>query len=242
MKIHSPARPAAIVITWSHNAAPAAVREVVRRIVGLGIPTTWALQQASQVESLAGWGLSRQRLDVALAAEVLESNGARTADDGVVRELARQLGLLRDHGSEVSTIQATPALATGVWPRLLRGLGVHGLMVASHGPAAPHALPFGVWHFAPHAALPRQRRWLSWLRRRPALIASHVRGPAVIAVDLARMAAPGSRGWREAEQALDEAAAAHHEETIALATLSTLTARLSEASAPRPQRSILRAA
>jgi hypothetical protein len=242
MKIHPAARSAAIVVTWSHSAESSAVREVARRIVRLGIPTTWALQQASQIESLAGWGVSRRTLDVALSAEVAETIASPQGDDAVARELTRRVGLLRDAGSEVSVVQATATFATGVWPRLLRAMGVRGLVVSSPVPAAPHALPFGVWHYTPHAALPRPSGWFSWIRRRPPLIASYIPGPAVITLDAARMAAPGSRPWQEGERALDDAAAAQSDGDVALTTLAELTARLSEANATRPQRSILRAA
>jgi hypothetical protein len=242
MKIPRAARPTAIVITWSSNAASPAVREVARRVDRLGIPATWALQQASQIDLLADWGLPRRGLDVALLVEPATSDAARPGDDAVARELARRLDLMRDRGLEVSVVQATPALATGAWPRLLRALGVRGLVVASQAPAAPHALPFGVWHYAPHAAVPRPRRWFSWIRRRSPLIAAHIPGPAIIALDAERMAAPGSRAWLEGENALDHAAAAQSEGVVALATLAEMTARLSEASMPRPQRSILRAA
>jgi len=242
MKIHQAARPAAIVISWSHNAAQPAVREVARRVTGLGVPATWALEQASQVGLLAGWGVSRSALDVALLADAVDSDPARPADESGARELARRLDVLRDSGSEVSVLRGAPELATGAWPRILRALGIRGIVVASEGAAAPHALPFGVWHYAPHATLPRPRRWFSWLRRRPALIAPHISGPAVVALDIARMGAAGSRAWKEGDQALAEAAAAHRDGAIALTTLGDLTSRLSEASAPRPQRSILRAA
>jgi hypothetical protein len=242
MKTHQAARPAAIVFSWSRNAAPATVREVARRIVGLGAPATWALEQASQIESLVESGLSRRDLDVAMIAEGADADSVRSTDDAVARELARRLDVLRDSGSEVSVIQASSALATGAWPRLLRALGIRGIVVASQGAAAPHALPFGVWNFAPHSVLPRPRRWFDWLRGRQPLIAAHIPGSAIVTIDLGRAGEMASRTGREIASALDEVAAAHRDGAIALTTLGELTARLSEASAPRPQRSILRAA
>lgn len=242
MKIHQAARPTAIVLTWSRSAAPATVREVARRVVGLAAPATWALEQASQVESLVGWGLSQRELDVALIAEGVEADLARPTDDAAARELARRIDVLRDSGSGVSVLQASPALAAGAWPRQLRALGIRGIVVASRGAAAPHALPFGVWNFAPHAALPRPRRWFDWLRGRQPLLDSRVPGPAIVTIDLARVDEAASRTGREIATALDEVTAARREGEIALTTLGELSARLSEASAPRPQRSILRAA
>jgi hypothetical protein len=121
-------------------------------------------------------------------------------------------------------------------------LGIRGVVISSQDAAAPHALPFGVWSFSPHAALPRRRRWFDWLRGRQATLGSHLPGPAVVTVDLSRAGETGSRTDREIAAALDDVAAAHRDGAIVLTTLGELTARLSEASAPRPQRSILRAA
>jgi hypothetical protein len=174
--------------------------------------------------------------------ECAESESFRPGDETFARELARQLDVLRDNGVDVSVLQAPGALTTGSWPRQLRALGVRGVVVATQGPAAARALPFGVWHYTPHAALPRPRGWFSWLRRRHDLVASHIPGPAIIAFDAQRMATPGSRAWNEGAAALDEAASFHRDGAIQLTTLGELTAQLSEASAPRPQRSILRAA
>jgi hypothetical protein len=242
MKIHQTARPAAVVISWSRTAALATVRDVARRVAAAAAPATWAIEQASQIESLAGWGLSRRALDVALIAGGADATSALAVDDAVARELARRLDVLRDSGSDVSVLQASLALATGAWPRLLRALGIRGMLVAAQNAAAPHALPFGVWSFSPHSTLPRRRRWIDWLRGRQPLFNPYIPGPAIVTIDLARAGETGSRTEREIASALDEVAAAHRDGTVALTTLGELTGRLSEASAPRPQRSILRAA
>jgi hypothetical protein len=201
------------------------------------------LDQASQVEALASWGATRDGAEAALLVTSKSEPAADGEPDGAARELARRLELLRAMGVPVDVIQAGPELVAGAWPRALRALGVHGVVVEGACVAGlARALPFGVWQFSPRATAPRARSWFNWLRPRRPLFASTQRGPVVVAVDLARAAAYGPPGWREAEQAIEQAAETCERGVTALVTVGELAGRFAHANVARPQRSILRAA
>lgn len=240
MKVVRAPRQAALVIHWPQSAAPAAAREVAARLTARGVSATWSIDQASQVEMLASWGVGRHGADTAL---IVEPATLQSAPEAAASELARRLELLRSSGANVEMAYAGPELIGDSWPRTLRALGLRGVVAAQAGqPAAARALPFGVWHFTPVARAPRVRRWSDWFRARRPLFAAAPAAPAVVTIELGRVAAAGSRSWREMEASLDEAVESHLAGTVGLVTMHELAAQLTQASAPRPQRSILRAA
>ncbi len=235
--------PAALVIKWPQRVPAPAAREVARRLVALPAPATWAVDQVSQVEALASWGAARTGAEAALLVSADAELASDHGQDGASRELARRLELLRSTGMGVEVVHAGLELVGGHWPRTLRGLGVHGVVVDAHRESGlARALPFGVWQFTPQATAPQARSWWSWLRGRRPLAASGHAAPAIVSVDLSRVGAPGSRTWREMEQAVDQAADAVAAGLLAMVTVGELAGRLASANAPRPQRSILRTA
>lgn len=241
MKKSAPSR-AALIIKWPQSASPAAAREAARRLLANRTPATWSLDQASQIESLASWGGLRNMSEAALIVPPPASSATAT-EQAAIGEVSRRLELLRFAGLNVDLVHGGPHLAQGHWPRTLRALGVHGVVVDGTAEAAPaRSLPFGVWLFTPHAIVPRIRRWTDWFTRREPLFAGKKATPATATIDLGRVGAAGSRCWREMELAIEQAAEARSAGVITLAPMGELTAQFMQAGAPRPQRSILRAA
>lgn len=229
-------RQAAVVVKWPRSVEQSAAREVLGQLDAARIVATWAVDQATQIESLGAWGAIRKGAEAALLAPT------ESADDAG-RELTRRLELLRATGVDVDTVHARPELTAGAWPRTLRALGIHGVVVADAGqPGHVRALPFGVWNFAPQAITPAKRGLLSWLRPRRSPFVGVTTAAVVVTVDLERSAAAGARGARETGRVIEQAAAAEAEGAIALATVSQLARQFAQANEPRPQRSILRAA
>jgi hypothetical protein len=241
MKSPRPVRQAALILHWPQATAPAVAREAARRLSVRGIPATWSVDQPSQLEALAGWGLARTGVDAAL--NVASPAAGQFEESAASRELARRLELLRASGLPVDVVRSGPELLGETWPRALRALGLRGVVIDGRDTSSgARSLPFGVWHFTPQASVPRVRRWTNWFARRRPLLAGAARGPIVATIDLTRVGQPGAREWHEVDAVLDEAAAADREGAAALVTMSELTAHLAQSAAPRPQRSILRAA
>jgi hypothetical protein len=240
---HTPQQ-AALVIKWPQHVPAAAARETARRLVAGRTPATWAVDQVTQIEALTSWGVVRAGAEAALLMPTAAELVAEQAAESASKELARRLELMRSTGLAVDVVHAGSAPVAGHWPRTLRGLGVHAVVVDdARDMGVTRALPFGVWQFTPQATAPQPRRWLSWLRpRRPRLFAPTRSAPAVASVDLTQTGCVGSRGWREMEQAIDQAAEAVAAHTLAIATVGELAGRFAHANAPRPQRSILRSA
>ncbi|HYO26397.1 MAG TPA: hypothetical protein VEQ85_15760 [Lacipirellulaceae bacterium] len=228
---------ATFVVKWPLAMAAAAARELARRLQAHQTPATWSVDQASQVGERAAWS-GRRDVDAAL----LLAAGTAADEQSAAAELGRRLELLRSAGTPVHLVHGNAAMTAGHWPRTLRAMGVHGVVVDGEARGSARALPFGVWQFAAHSSVPRRRRWFDLVRRGRALIAATAAGPAVVTIDLARLGAVAGREWRQVDAALAEAADARNSGTVALATLGQVTAQFTHAGAPRPQRSILRAA
>src|SRR5262245_12192071 len=164
MKPSRTAPQAAIVIKWPQTAAAGVARLAAKSLAAGGLPATWAIDQASQLESLRSWGALPRHADAAmLACCGILADAA--ASEIAVREMGRRLDLLRDKGLGVDVVHAGAKGVGEHWPRALRALGLHGIVVDGNDElAAPRALPFGVWRFSPHTTIPRRRSWTSWLR------------------------------------------------------------------------------
>jgi hypothetical protein len=232
---------AAVVVQWPNRVPLVAAREMSRRLIDQNIPATWSLDQVSQIEALASWGAIRGGAEAALLLDTAtpELLDERTAG----QELSRRLELLRSTGMGVEIIQAGPDMVGGSWPRTLRAQGVIGVVVNASSDSGPaRALPFGVWVFTPRKVVPQLTRWADMIRRPRPLLAAGPKNPAVVNIDLARAGMPESRPWRQAELAIAQIGQAIRDGVAKLETLGQITSRLCQANAPRPQRSILRAA
>lgn len=241
MNIASPRIQAALVVKWPHQVPLVAAREFCRRLIDLKLAATWSLDQASQVEALASWGAVRCGAEAAL---LLDGASGAANEHSAAQECARRLVLLRATGMDVTMVHASRPIDEGTWPRTLRALGILGVVADAAG--ADHharALPFGVWQFAPAAEAPSPPRWFGWMRRRrPVLAGAGRQNSAIVTIDLARAGLPGSRPWCDAELAIADMRQAVTAGEASLETLGQMAARLGQTSAPRPQRSILRAA
>jgi hypothetical protein len=241
MSTESPRIQTAVVVQWPNRVPLVAAREMSRRLVDQRIPATWSVDQISQIEALASWGAVRSGADAALLLDAPTS--AQQDERTATQELARRLVLLRSTGMSVEIVQARPEMVGGSWPRTLRAQGVLGVVVSDCRDATPaRALPFGVWQFTPRAIVPRIARWTDMFHRRRPLLAAGAKSPAVVSIDLVQAGMPESRAWAQAEAVLAEIRQAESDGVAKLETLGQMTSRLCQANAPRPQRSILRAA
>jgi hypothetical protein len=242
MKPSRPAPQAAIVIKWPQTAAAGVARLAAQRLAAGAVPATWAIDQASQLESLRSWGALPGAADATLLACCGVLADAAVSEIAA-REMGRRLELLRDAGLGVEVLYAGAKGLGEHWPRALRALGVCGIVVDGEpSPAAPRALPFGVWRFSSHVTIPRRPSWTSWLRTKRPLLTNPGHPAVVATIDLARVESEQSAAAAAMQRALDEAAAARADRSVALVTMSQLAAQFTRANAPRPQRSILRAA
>jgi hypothetical protein len=243
MNKSAPPRQAAIVVKWPRTVDQAAARELLGQLDSARILATWAVDQATQIEAIATWGAIRNGAETALLASAEPARAGEAASEDSGRELARRLELLRATGVDVDIVHAGPGLTSGAWPRTLRALGIHGVVLEAAGqPGHVRALPFGVWNFAPQATTPAKRGLLSWLRPRRSPFVGVTSAAAVVTIDLQRSADAGARGARETGRVIEQAAAARAEGSIAISTVSQLARQFAQANEPRPQRSILRAA
>jgi hypothetical protein len=240
MKTKRAPQPAALVVKWPQGVSEFIARGIARRLSASQTPATWAVDQASQLKSLASWnagGIDEAALIVPAPADRSATGPATPAT-----EIARRLDLLRGTGAAVDLVHAAGDLTQGHWPRTLRALAVHGVVVdGAPADGSARALPFGVWQFTPQAIVPHVRGWFAWLSRRRPVFVGGSNLPAVATLDLSRVAGD-KRAQHEVEQAMEQAAEAARSGAIRLLTMGELTARYTSASASRPQRSILRAA
>jgi hypothetical protein len=240
MKTQRAPQPAALVVKWPQGVGELIARDVARRLSASQTPATWAVDQASQLKSLASWNAGR----IDEAALIVPAPADRSASGPATpaTEIARRLDLLRGAGAAVELVHADADLTQGHWPRSLRALAIHGVVVdGMPTDGSARALPFGVWQFAPQAIVPRTRGWFSWLSRRRPVFLGGSNLPAVATLDLAQLAGD-ARAQREVHQAVDQAAEAARNGAIRLITMGELAAHYTSARASRPQRSILRAA
>jgi hypothetical protein len=240
MKNQRAPQPAALVIKWPQAVSELIARDVARRLSACQTPATWAVDQASQLKTLASWNAGL--IDEAALIVPAPADRSATGPTTPATEIARRLDLLRGTGVAVELVHAAADLTQGHWPRTLRALAVHGVVVdGSPADGSARALPFGVWQFAPQTIVPRVRGWFSWLSRRRPVFMGGSNLPAVATIDLAPLAGD-ARAQHEVEQAIDQAAEAARNGAIRLITMGELAGRYTSASASRPQRSILRAA
>jgi hypothetical protein len=238
MKALSSSPEAVVIVKWPQSVPALAAREAARRLAEARVPATWSVESAAQLGDLASWSPALRDADAAL---ILAD--AAAPEQTATRELARRLDLLRSAGAKVTVLHGGPELASGHWPRTLRSFGVHAVVVEGAAEAgSSRALPFGVWQFSPQDTAPRVPHWSHWFRPKRKLFSAKQASPVVVTLDLARAGAAGSRGWREVEAVISQASQIRSDGTMALVTMGELAARLNQANAPRPQRSILRAA
>ena len=229
------ATPVCLVIRWPRGLAPqSGPAQLLRRLVEDHLPATWGVEAREQLATFDG--VSPSFVETAL---FLPKTTATTVSDAIADGLHR----FEAAGRAVATLCVDAELPRGQVERQLAQQGVGAIVTgAASEAAAIRPLPFGVWQMEPAGTLPSQRRWFRRVGGVPQDFFSTVASPMVASVDLAAVGATESRGWRELEKAIDQAATAVDRGQIRMATVADLTAELARQGASRPQRSILRAA
>ena len=227
--------PVCLVIRWPRSvAATSGPAQLLRRLVEDCLPATWCVETVEQAVTLD------TAIHLVEGALLVPKVNAASASDAVADGLHRFTAA----GHDVATLCVDAELPRGQVERQLAQQGVRAIVTesAASDSGAVRPLPFGVWQLTPQGTLPS--RW-SWFRRVggvPQGFFSAAAGPTIASIDLAAIGSPDSRGWREMEKAIDQAATASDQGQIQIATVADLTAELIRQSAPKPQRSILRAA
>jgi hypothetical protein len=229
------ATPVCLVIRWPRSvAASSGPAQLLRRLVEDHLPATWCVETVEQAATLD------TAIHLVEAALLIPKIKAVTASDAIADGIHR----FNTAGHQVATIYVDAELPRGQVERQLAQQGVQAIVTesAASDSGALCPLPFGIWQLAPQGTLPSHWRWFRRVGGVPQDFFSAAAGPTIATIDLAAIGSPASRGWREMEKAIDQAATASDQGQIRIATVADLTAELTRQSAPKPQRSILRAA
>jgi hypothetical protein len=228
------APPVCLVIRWSnHVAADAGPARLLRRLIEARLPATWAIEQPAQSAHLAA---APQLVEHALLLPQVDANLSDALADGLHRFSVA--------GHDVATLAVAGQPPRGQSERQLAQLGVRAIVTESNasGSGSIRPLPFGLWQATPHGTLPSRRRWLRRVGGVPQELVAGAAGPAVVTADAAELIRQGARAWSELELAIDQLETANERSAIRIATVADLAAELTRQAAPKPQRSILRAA
>ena len=229
------ATPVCLVIRWPRGvAASSGPAQLLRRLVEDHLPATWGVETIDQAATLD------TAIHLVEAALLIPKLNAATAGDAIADGLHR----FSAAGHEVATLCIDAELPRGQVERQLSQQGVQTIVTesAASDSGAVRPLPFGVWQLAPQGTLPSHRRWFRRVGGVPQDFFAAAAGPTIASIDLAAIGSTDSRGWREMEKAIDQAATASDQGQIRIATVADLTAELTRQSVHKPQRSILRAA
>ncbi len=246
MNAPCPAPLASLVVKWPRALAGTdIVQNVARRLGEARIAATWSLEEPGQAAALASMGVLRRGGDVALvvADAVLTLEGV--ASPKWTDEIGGRLEEIRAEGIVADTLHTGLDMARSSCQRTLRVMGIRAIVTeaASAAASAARPLPFGIWQLAPRLAVPAVRRWMTWFRNRRRLTTEGDQAPTALAIlDLARLASTGVRGGREFEALVAELVDLRARGAASVACVGEVAEHLSEVNAPRPQRSILRAA
>lgn len=170
-----------------------------------------------------------------LAAGVERAQAAGYAPSTLVLpagHLAEHLDLLVKHGmSAVRITRASRRRGLASWWRAWRA--------GEPRPVQPHALRWGLWEFDGSLSLVQQglRQTLKAISG-----AAATGGLAHVAVDLERLAAQGTAGWRQLDRTLEHVARLREQQAIDQQTVSGFVAQLARTRQSPPARSILRPA
>lgn len=234
MKSSSAASQVAVIVRWPVQ-APAAVAVQVQRLLSeKRLAATWSIERASQIVPLSS--RTTEPFEVA----VLVDRTVKTEQLG--DEVARRLDDFAAANLSTATVHLERLAERGAAERSLRQLGIALIVADRAAPRTAAPLPFGLWQLAPASTAPASR-WLG-LFPRPvkSLLERAVTAPAVACIDVGRLAKGGSQPWRSVEQLLTEAADACRRGDALATTLAEIAAQFTRSAAPKPQRSILRAA
>lgn len=237
MTVQRIAPPVALIVLWPKSVTAGSVaQQLVRRLSERRICSTWAVEEPSQAQMLRSLTVKAQPVELALMVTD-RSNAIASIEGGLDRFAAA--------GEAVVAVHAGVELPRGSVERRLCQAGVRAVIRRTiRGESSTvRAMPFGLWEFGPHMSAPTSRRWLGLFGRATSGISELVDdSPALACIDLARASSMGSRGGRAVEQLVEQAAEASARNSARIVTIANLAAELSETTASRPQRSILRMA
>ena len=222
-----------IVVRWAPTTASSLAKQLAQNLAEAGIRSTWAVVEPAQAQSLLTES-ARRNVEVALSVEGFP------ADFGLIRQ---RIGDFAAHGHDIRGMEVSGTLPRGSFERQLCQAGVRAVICRPRKGKSSIArpLPFGVWEFTPHIALPVRRRWLSFTSAHRSLQGEHSQS-AFAMIDLMRVATNEARALREIDQYLDCVAGLCAAGRMRMATIGDLAAEYSQQATGRPQRSILRAA
>jgi len=227
--------PISIVISWPWGVPAGPARQLLHGLVEARLASTWAIEKPAQAGSLIPSLHSKSGVETAVLITA-------TSKDKLGEALEGCLGKFNSAGLPISTIQLDASLPRGNFERLLRQAGVRAVVTAAAGGTpSMRPLPFGIWEFVPQLTVPRTGLWSSLFSAKKTLMPL-LGAPVVASIDLGRVGSAGSRGWREVERLVQQAAAACREGAARSLTIAELAAELSGKTQARPQRSILRMA
>lgn len=229
--------PVALIVLWPKSVAEGSgAEQLLGRLADRRLCSTWAVEEPSQAQSIRSTRLKMASIEVAM----MVADGSSP-----VQSIERGLERFHAAGEAIAAVHVNAELPRGSVERRLCQAGVRAVV----GPAirgessTVRALPFGLWAFGPHLIAPAARRWFG-LFNRPTRNISQLTGsaPALACIDLARAGSMGARGWRAIEQFIEQAAEASARGSVRVVSITSIAAELSETTASRPQRSILRMA
>jgi len=220
------------------------VQRLAERLGEARLGATWTVEAPAQAATLVSWNALRHGGDLALsvADAVLTLEGV--ASPRWTEEISGRLNYLRAQGGAVETLHTGLDMARSSCQRALQLMGVRAIVTeaASAVPAVVRPLPFGLWQLAPRLVAPAHSRWAAWLGRRRVALASEPRETAVAVLDLSRVTPGDQRRWAEVESVVAEAIDLRARGAIRVECIGQIARHLANQHAPRPQRSILRAA
>lgn len=229
------ATPVCLVIRWPRELAPqSGPAQLLRRLVEDHLPATWGVESVDQA------AVFESAIQLAERALLLPKTPAEAANDIIADGIHR----FDAAGHELATLCVSGELPRGQIERQLAQQGIRGIVTESAASDSEWSrpLPFGIWQLAPQGTLPSQRKWFRRVGGVPQDFFATAANPAVVNINLAAAGGPGTAAWRELEKVIDQAATASDQGVIQLTTVADLTAELARQNAPKPQRSILRAA
>jgi hypothetical protein len=227
--------PVSLVVRWPNSVPVAVADQLARRLSDARLASTWAIEEPTQAAVLAG--RSHGSAAPASALMVAAGNPAAAIEAGIAK--------FQKAGIPLEGIQIDGALTRGSVERRLCQAGVRAIVTGPrHGKASlVRPLPFGVWELGPHVVVPPRRKLFGLLSGSPQQISSASEpSPAIASIDMARIGGSQPGNWRAVDRLISDAAASAASGAARIVSIAEIAAELSEVAAPRPQRSILRAA
>jgi len=228
--------PISIVINWPRGVPAGRAQQLLHGLAAARLASTWAIEEPAQAGSLMPSLHSKKGVET--AALITAASKLKLGD-----ALESCLGKFNSAGPPISTIQLNASLPRGNFERLLRQAGVRAVVTtaAPGGNLSMRPLPFGIWEFVPQLTVPKTGLWSRLFSAKKTLM-PRLGAPVVASIDLVRVGSVSSRGCREVERLVQQAAAACREGAARSLTIAELAAELSGKTQARPQRSILRMA